>query len=226
MQSLKELYKIGNGPSSSHTMGPQRACTLFHAKNPDADRFEAILYGSLALTGKGHLTDYIIRKTLEPLPVAIVFDKKTPCHVHPNTMDIIAYKGLEKLDFWRVYSVGGGTIRVEGQESVSPPEIYPHRYFREIGDFCKANNLRLWQYVEMVEGREIWGFLTKIWMVMQQAVHEGLNTEGVLPGPLKLERQAKAIYNRRKRNESLEITEDRLISAYSYAVCETNAASV
>ena len=117
MQSLKELYKIGNGPSSSHTMGPKRATEAFKNAHKDATKFKVILYGSLALTGKGHLTDYIISKVLEDYKHEIVFDTEMECKVHPNTFDIIAYKGKKTIDQWRVYSVGGGTYKIEGQET-------------------------------------------------------------------------------------------------------------
>lgn len=118
MQSLKELYKIGNGPSSSHTMGPKRAVEIFKNKHPDATKFKVILYGSLALTGKGHLTDYIIKKTLEDYETEVKFDTETKCDVHPNTFDIFAYKQEEQIGYWRVYSVGGGTFKIEGKKKL------------------------------------------------------------------------------------------------------------
>ena len=117
MQSLKELFKIGNGPSSSHTMGPKRAVEIFKNKNLDATSFKVILYGSLALTGKGHLTDYIIKQTLAGYNTEIEFDTKTECTVHPNTFDIFAMKDEIVKSHWRVYSVGGGTFQIEGKKS-------------------------------------------------------------------------------------------------------------
>lgn len=116
MRTIRELYKIGNGPSSSHTMGPKKAAEMFRDANPEADRFEIVLYGSLASTGRGHLTDYIIRETLKNKLVDIFFDEKTRCERHPNTMELIAYKDDELINTWKVYSVGGGIIEIEGEK--------------------------------------------------------------------------------------------------------------
>ena len=125
MQSIRELYKIGPGPSSSHTIGPQKASKLFREEYPSADRFKAVLYGSLSATGKGHLTDYIIEKTLEPFPVEIVFEKTFLPH-HPNAMELFAFRGTDLIGKWTVYSVGGGNIEVEGGKgNFQPREIYP-----------------------------------------------------------------------------------------------------
>ena len=135
MQSIRELLKIGNGPSSSHTMGPKRAAEIFKKNNKDADLFKIILYGSLALTGKGHLTDYIIKETLKPIETIIEFDINTKCTVHPNTMDIMAYKNGNEIDRWRVYSVGGGTIKIEGEAYTDLTEIYILTKFDEIKEY-------------------------------------------------------------------------------------------
>ena len=116
MQSLKELYRIGKGPSSSHTIGPERACNLFLAENPTADRFRVVLYGSLAKTGAGHGTENVIRSVLSSVDVA--YDYTSDC-AHPNTMDLFAYQNGVELANLRVYSVGGGAIRVEGRESAA-----------------------------------------------------------------------------------------------------------
>ena len=140
MQSLKELYKIGNGPSSSHTMGPKRATEIFKNKHPDATKFKIILYGSLALTGKGHLTDYIIRKTLEGYETEIEFNKEYKCEVHPNTFDIFAFKNNEQIGYWRVYSVGGGTFQVDGKKEIDIPNIYMEESFDEIKKYCIEHN--------------------------------------------------------------------------------------
>ncbi len=114
MQSLKELYKIGRGPSSSHTIGPERAAKLMLRRFPEAEGFSVVLYGSLALTGRGHNTDKVLKDTFAPLPCKVVFDCDTPCTVHPNTFDITALRGGEPVATLRFYSVGGGTIRTEG----------------------------------------------------------------------------------------------------------------
>lgn len=224
MQSLKMLYKIGNGPSSSHTMGPKKATNIFKNRNKDADKIEVILYGSLALTGKGHLTDKIIHEELEGIEHEIIFDLETKCSVHPNTMDLIAYKENKKIDEIRVYSVGGGTIKIEGEKDDVAPHIYPHKNFDEIKFYCQKNNINLCQYVYEVEGKEeLEEYLKNVWEVMQNTIKRGLNTSGVIPGRLKLPRKAKDIYNIELENETGDFKRNRLLSSYAYSVSEENA---
>lgn len=224
MQSLQELYKIGNGPSSSHTMGPKRATEIFKNKNSEADKFKIVLYGSLALTGKGHLTDKIIRDTLQGYETEIIFDENTPCEVHPNTFDIAAYKNGIELQKWRVYSVGGGTFRIEGKEEVVFEEKYPQKNFEEIKEFCREKNIDLYEYVYMYEGNErISHFLDEIWHTMQNTIKRGLNTSGNIPGKLKLTRKANEIYNRKYEFENENMKQVRLLSSYAYATAEENA---
>ncbi len=224
MQSLKELYKIGNGPSSSHTMGPKRATEIFKNKYKDADSFKVILYGSLALTGKGHLTDYIIRKTLEGYNTEIIFDEKTECKVHPNTFDIIAYKDNIELAKWRVYSIGGGTFKIEGKKDVVFEDVYFHKNFEEIKKFCKEKNIDLYEYVCLYEGKEnITQFLKEIWESMQKTIEYGLKSETKIPGKLKLSKRAKEVYEQKDQFENENMKQVRLLSAYAYATAETNA---
>lgn len=223
MQSLKELYKIGNGPSSSHTMGPKRAVEIFKNKNAEATKFKVILYGSLALTGKGHLTDYIIEKTLEGYETEIIFDTETKCTVHPNTFDIFAYKGDEQIGYWRVYSVGGGTFKIEGKKEIDFPDVYKEESFQEIAKYCKKNNCDLYDYVCKVEGDEIKDFLKEIWQAMQDAIKNGLSKDGLIHGKLKLDRRAKKIYENVLPNEDEAMKQSRLLSSYAYAVSEENA---
>jgi len=184
MKSIRELYKTGYGPSSSHTMGPQKACSLFKKTYSDADRFKVILYGSLALTGRGHLTDRVIEETLPG--VEVIFDK-TFVAEHPNTMDIYGFSPDGKSYFWRVYSIGGGSIQIDGEGEFKTPEIYPHQTFDEIKAYCIENQLRLYQYVERFEGPEIWEFLDKIYQTMNAAIDRGLLATGVLPGELQVQ---------------------------------------
>lgn len=150
MESLRELYRIGRGPSSSHTMGPSHAAALFKKEYPQADRFRAALYGSLAKTGKGHLTDVAIVDAFAPLPAEILWETATPedSLPHPNTMDLEAFQGDSLLGRWRVFSVGGGKIQIEGRPSVAPQDVYPLSTFREIKAYCEENNKFLWQFVE------------------------------------------------------------------------------
>lgn len=223
MQSLKELYKIGNGPSSSHTMGPKRAVEIFKNKHLEATKFKIILYGSLALTGKGHLTDYIIKKTLEEYETEIEFDTETKCNVHPNTFDIFAYKNEEQIGYWRVYSVGGGTFKIEGKEEISFPDIYKEESFQEIKDYCKKNNCDIYDYVCKVEGEEINEFLRKVWKSMQTTIKKGLSTSGIIPGKLNLARRAKKIYEEINEDEDESLKQSKLLSCYAYATSEENA---
>ncbi len=224
MQSLKELYKIVNGPSSSHTSGPKRAAEKFKSLHPDADRFKVILYGSLAKTGKGHLTDYIIKETLKGSKVEVLFDTKFRCDVHPNTFDIFAYKKGELIDMWRVYSIGGGSYRVEGEPKLAAKQVYKQKSFMQIRRYCESNNMDLFDYVCEVEGKEeTIRFLTEIWKTMEEAILRGLNTTGVLPGRLKLQRKAKEVYEKKPVLNDENANKIRLLSSYAYAVGEENA---
>lgn len=223
MQSLKELYKVGSGPSSSHTMGPKKAVELFKETHKNATKFKVILYGSLALTGKGHLTDYIIKKSLEGYDNEIIFDENMKCNVHPNTFDIFAYENDELIDTWRVYSVGGGAFRVEGKESIAVPNIYKEKNWYEVMSYCKEKNIDLYDYVCEVEGDSIKEFLTEIWNTMQHTIEEGLSKTGIVPGRLKLQRRAKVIYEKKLENENDSLRRTRLLSSYAYATSEENS---
>lgn len=223
MESLKELYKIGRGPSSSHTMGPEKACKIFQKHNPEADRFEAILYGSLSKTGVGHGTDKVIKVTFEPTPCDVIFNNDEIELPHPNTMDLIAYKDGIEIKRIRVLSVGGGKVEIVGYKNVDPPKIYDLSTFSEIAEHCKKNHMRLWQYVEEVEGIEIRDYLLKIWNQMKLSIHIGLETEGVLPGGLNVKRKAKKLYSHQHIDESAQTKENHVVSAYAFAVSEQNA---
>ena len=223
MKSLRELYKIGRGPSSSHTMGPERAVKYFMELTEDADGYEVILYGSLALTGKGHQTDAAIEKTFGKRPVKVIFDSETGGLPHENTMDFIAYKKGREILRKRILSVGGGDIRIEGHPEADKPEIYSHANFREIADYCNSKNIRLSEYVYEHEDSDIKNFLYEIWEVMKAEIQSGLTTTGVLPGGLGVQRVAQLLYNRRHIDESSETRENRIVCAYAFAAAEHNA---
>lgn len=224
MQSLYELYKIGNGPSSSHTMGPKRAVEKFINNYPNVESLKVILYGSLALTGKGHLTDYIIKQTAANIKTEIVFDLKKECNVHPNTMEIIGYdKENNIIDNWTVYSVGGGTIQIDGEKSSDLPEVYTLNKFEDIKLYCKKNNLKLHEYVYNIEGYNITEYLKEVWQTMRDAVERGLNAKGKIPGRLRLSRSALNVYNTIVENEDDSLRQTRLLSSYAIAVSEENA---
>ncbi|MBO4982940.1 MAG: L-serine ammonia-lyase [Clostridia bacterium] len=223
MQSLKQLYKIGRGPSSSHTMGPEKACLRIKQEFSQADLFKITLYGSLALTGKGHGTDRIIKETFAPIKCEIIFDKKSPCDIHPNTMDIGAYKNNELIGKRRVYSVGGGSILFENEESETPNDVYSLNSFTEISQYCLKHNIRIWEYVRECEGEEIFEHLFKVWDVMKSSINQGLTTSGILPGGLNTQRRAQILYNQRHIDESAQTQENRLVCSYAFAVSEQNA---
>lgn len=226
MKSIRDIYKVGKGPSSSHTMGPDKASRIFRQENPDADRYKVILHGSLAKTGKGHMTDKAIEEALAPVETEVVFnmedEQKLP---HPNTMDLYAYKDEKETAHMRVMSVGGGDISIEGRPDFESPEVYKENSFAEIADICKSANMRLSDYVEKNEGPEIWDFLFEIWQVMQKSIEEGLSTSGILAGGLNVERKAQYLYNQRHIDESMATRENRIVCAYAYAASEQNASS-
>lgn len=223
MESLRELYKIGVGPSSSHTMGPERAAKIISLRYPDADKFRVTLYGSLAKTGIGHRTDYIIRKTLSEDKTEIVFNNNATDLPHPNTMQFEIIKNDCVIADFTVLSVGGGAIRFVGEDVTPPARPYKLSTFAEIADYCRSKDMRLWQYVEEVEGFEIWDFLQTIWDAMKNSVKEGVSAEGEIFGGLQVVRKAKQLYNYRHMDELAETKENRLVCAYAFAVSEQNA---
>ena len=225
MKSIRQIYKIGIGPSSSHTMGPERAATMFRREHPQADAFRVVLYGSLSKTGVGHGTDRVLRDVLSPLPTEIVFSKEELPNSHPNTMDFFALKDGKVIDELRVESIGGGDIRLPGERKLEDEEVYIEHSFAEIADFCKWRYIHtLSEYVELNEGPEIWDFLMEVWLTMKQAIADGLAAEGVLPGGLNVQRKAKYLYEQPAENEP-GLREFQLIAAYAYAVAEQNAAN-
>ena len=223
MKSLRNLYKVGKGPSSSHTMGPEKACKFMKEAFPNATSFKVVLYGSLALTGKGHGTDKVIIETLAPAKVDLVMDFKTLELPHPNTMDIQAYLDDIKIGEHRILSVGGGSIDILGMSKEEEKDIYPHTTFAEIEKYCKEKKIRLYEYVEEVEGKEIFNYLSYIWSVMKTAIALGLKNEGVLDGGLEVKRKAKLLIDQSVENEHGRVHENRLIAAYAFAVSEQNA---
>ena len=227
MKSIREIYKIGKGPSSSHTMGPERAAKLFLQRCPQAERFDVILYGSLNKTGIGHGTDNVLKETLGFERTNIIYSPLEWEGMHPNTLDFKGYVGDAEVGFLRVESIGGGDIRVPGEPAAAAgEEVYVEHSFAEIHDFCKWRYIdTLSEYVELNEGPEIWDFLMEVWLTMKKCIEEGLQAEGILPGGLKLRRKAKEL-----KETSLAIREPGLvefhhIAAYAFAVAEQNASN-
>ena len=223
MKSLRHLYKIGNGPSSSHTMGPEYASQYFLSVVPNADSYKVILYGSLALTGKGHLTDVAIREVFEGHEIEVEFNTVETDIPHENTMDLIAYRDGQIICQKRVLSVGGGDIVVEGEKSIEAPDIYEEDCFQKIEDYCLSKNIRLSDYVYEKEDPEIRSYLAEVWDVMKSEIQAGLTTNGVLPGGLGVQRVAQLLYSRRHIDESPETRQNRIVCAYAFAAAEQNA---
>ena len=220
MESLKELYKAGNGPSSSHTMGPQRAAEQFKNKYPEAASFKAHLYGSLAATGEGHLTDYIIKKTLEPKHVEIIWREDIVKPYHPNGMMLEAIDAEGNvIGDWTIYSVGGGTIAEEGMRNAGGNDTYPHSTMEEIIAWCKENHKNFVDYVKTYDDEDIMDFLVTIKDAMKQSIIDGLNTTEVIPGKLNLERKAHYFYKQYLANKEL----NTLLYSYALAASEQNA---
>ncbi|MFI3295684.1 MAG: serine dehydratase beta chain, partial [Rikenellaceae bacterium] len=225
MKSIKELYKIGKGPSSSHTMGPRKAAQIFLERNPkNVAQFKVTLYGSLAATGKGHLTDVAILEILEPIaPVEIEWQPKITLPFHPNGMKFSAYDTQkELLDQWIVYSVGGGALQEANNTSLESPEVYEMKNMTEILKWCETTGKTYWEHVKEREESDFWDYLNEIWKTMKASVEEGLEQEGVLPGGLNLRRKAAAYYIRATGyKESLRTR--GLVFAYALAVSEMNS---
>ncbi len=224
MKTLRELYRIGHGPSSSHTMGPRNAATQFLNRNARATRFEVTLYGSLAATGKGHMTDQAILDVLGHERTTIVWEPKRFLPFHPNGMKFIALDAEGKQsDEWTVFSVGGGALAEEGQAPMEEKHIYGMNTATEILSWCISTGKSYWEYVEECEGTGIWDYLLEVWETMKQAVQRGLEQEGVLPGPLCLRRKA-ALYHVRAEGYQQSMRTRGLLFAYALAVSEENAA--
>ena len=225
MKSIREIYKIGKGPSSSHTMGPERAALLFLNRYPQANSFRVTLYGSLSKTGVGHGTDRVLLDTLGAERTKIVFSQESWEDMHPNTMDFSAFADDIEIGHLRVESIGGGDIRIPGQKKkADSEEVYIEHSFAEIADFCKWRYIHtLSEYVELNEGPEIWDFLMEVWQTMKKAIDEGLSKEGILPGGLNVRRKAKYLYECDPQVDEPSLVEFQRIAAYAYAVAEQNA---
>ncbi len=224
MKSVRNLFKIGIGPSSSHTMGPAFAAERFKARYPDIERAEVTLYGSLSKTGKGHGTDRAIIETLYPIPTDIVFNSDDIELEHPNTMTLKAFRDGIVTGEMTVLSIGGGEIRVVGEDATSAQDdLYEHNSFTEIANTCKERNMRLSDYVFEHEDADFKNYLMKVWHTMQNAIREGLTHTGELPGGLGVMRKAQRLHNQRHIDESPQTRENRLVCSYAFAVSEQNA---
>ena len=221
MKSIKSVYKIGHGPSSSHTVGPYRAAKIFGSRYPEAESYRVTLYGSLAFTGEGHGT---MKAITGALPNAqVVFDRTASDLPHPNTMLFEAVRGGKAYASLRIFSIGGGSIRIDGEDSEEEREVYPQKNFSEMLEVCRERGISLIEFIEEHEGGSLRDYLREIWSAMQDSIHRGLEADGILPGGLELARKAKLLYNKRCYNESADVAMNRIIAAYAYAVSEENA---
>lgn len=223
MESIRQIFRIGNGPSSSHTMAPKRAAQIFAGRVDGASRFRVTLYGSLAATGRGHMTDAAILSVLEPIaPVEIVWKPETVLPYHPNGMLFEALYGDTVLHRWTVFSIGGGALGSEDASDAKLPDIYELSTITDIQQWCDANGSSYWEYVERCEGPDIWDYLAEVWRVMQQSVRRGLDAAGAIPGGLGIRRKA-ADYLIRAQGYSGTMKSRGMVYAYALAVSEENA---
>ena len=224
MKSIRDVFKIGKGPSSSHTIGPEHAAQEFLRRYPDAELYRVKLYESLCKTGRGHGTDRVLYAVMGKERTEVQFCDYSPEPLpHPNTLDFFAFRGGEQIGYMRVMSVGGGDIVIEGEPVTEADEIYPENSFAEIHQFCKWRYISLSEYVELNEGPEIWDFLAEIWRAMKRSVEIGLHAEGILPGGLNVVRKAKLLFEQERPNEIPQVRELRMVCSYAFAVAEENA---
>ncbi len=224
MDSIREIFRIGRGPSSSHTMGPKFAAERFLLQVDNPAKFVITLYGSLAATGKGHLTDVAILDVLSPVaPVEIIWEPKIFLPYHPNGMKFEAFDAEgKKIGEYEIYSIGGGALASPEEDMKEKQSAYPLRTMAEIQAWCEAHGCSYWEYVEKNEGHQIWEYLEKVWKVMEAAVEKGLETEGVLPGGLGLRRKA-SDYLIRANGYKDSMKNRGMLYAYALACSEENA---
>jgi len=221
MKSIKSVYKIGHGPSSSHTVGPYNAALLIKSRYPDAIRTEVVLYGSLAHTGAGHGT---VKAIQSGIPGAVITsDTETADLPFPNTMLFrLFFEDRDPVSI-RIFSIGGGSIRVENEVSDDEADVYSHRNLTEMLDECREKGIGLMDFILQYESPDLRDYLRTVWRAMERCVERGISREGILPGELQLTRKAKLLYNMRCYNESSDVTMNRLVASYAYAVSEENA---
>lgn len=225
MESIKYIYKIGKGPSSSHTMGPRKAAQQFLDElPPQAKSCKVTLYGALAATGKGHLTDRAILEVLTPhIPTEILWAPETILPFHTNGMNYAAFDADGNQTANRTYySIGGGDIVREGESRTKAESIYKITKIKDIQRWCEKTGKSYWEYVDEIEGPEIWEYLAKVWQVMKAAVERGIEAEGVLPGGLGVRRKAVSYYVH-AAGYAQSLKSRGLVYAYALAVSEENA---
>ena len=221
METIKKIFRIGYGPSSSHTMGPHRAAEIFRDKNKDAERYRVTLYGSLAATGKGHFTDKTIIDAMAPKAVEIIWRPDIQHSFHTNAMLFEAINGETATDQWKIYSIGGGELANE-DTVMDRDERYELKSMSEIHKYVESHGMNFWEYVEQHEDSDIWDFLDERWQVMQETIEKGLQDDGVIPGGLFLKRKAMQYYVKAMSYKP-SLQGRCLVSAYALATSEENA---
>ncbi len=223
MESLRELYRIGFGPSASHTMGPRRAAEIFRGRNPEALAFRVTLFGSLAATGKGHLTDQALQQAFEPANLEVAWKPEEELPGHPNGMrfEALAADG-RTASSWTAYSIGGGALREDG---VADPAPSPYKLdsMNAIIGWTEQTGRPVSDYVFECEGEAVREHLRQVWNTMQESLQRGIRTSGVLPGVLHLPRKASSYYAKARLFDA-EVRHTGLLSAYALGVSEENAA--
>jgi len=222
MESIREIFRIGRGPSSSHTMGPVRAAKQYREKHDEAQSFRVTLYGSLALTGKGHLTDVAITEELKPADVEIVWRKNERKKFHPNALEFEVTDAGADADKWLVYSVGGGKIVDDNNKNTAPKLIYKQQTMQDVLDYYKETGKTFWELVYETEGDAVRLHLKQVWEIMRAAIERGLDQEGLIPGGLKLQRKSASYYAKSLTLSHYAKTSSQIF-AYALAVSEENA---
>ncbi|RPH34565.1 MAG: L-serine ammonia-lyase [Bacteroidales bacterium] len=221
MESIRNIYRIGYGPSSSHTMGPRTAAETFLKRFNDASNYQVTLYGSLAATGKGHLTDKAIKEVFTGRKLQIVWKPEIILPRHPNGVKFEAYNKDTLLGDWTAYSIGGGAV-VDDSTKTESVEVYPFSNLNDIIKWCNKNGRSYWEFVQEHEEKDIWDYLNEVWKVMKESIHRGLENEGVLPGILNLPRKASS-YHVRASSLTGTLRKRALLFSYALAVSEENA---
>lgn len=225
MKTIADIYKYGKGPSSSHTMGPEKAARNFLERYHDADKYTVTLFGSLSKTGRGHLTDYVIAEVFADKNCEIIFDDEKADLLHPNTMEFKAEKDGRIIADEQVLSIGGGEIHIVGTKSKHLPDIYPHTTFTDIKAYCTDKNITLFEYIKEIEPESTFNHLVFVWEKMKECIETGLKSDGIIPGSLKLSRKAGHLYSQKHFDETSETKENRITCSYAFAVAEQNASA-
>jgi len=222
MESIRNIYRIGYGPSSSHTMGPRSAAETFLGRFGNASKYQVTLYGSLAATGKGHLTDKAINEVFAGRNLQIVWKPEIVLPRHPNGLKFEALNDKsELLGEWTAYSIGGGAV-VDDNTVTESVEVYPFSNLNDIIKWCNKHGRSYWEFVQEYEEKDIMDYLNEVWKVMKESIHRGLENEGVMPGILNLPRKASS-YHVRASSLTGTLRKRALLFSYALAVSEENA---